>query len=74
MEHIYNVSAIKGRMDNVPRAQRLHDYFKGTSDSIDLIQKKELLAIIKAENSRIEITIQEDIELDELKAKLVKAH
>ena len=72
MEHIYNVSAIKGRMGDVPKAQRLHDYFKGTKDAITLDQKKELLSIINKESSEFYLNLLEDIELDELKRKLIK--
>lgn len=51
MLHIYNLRAIKSLMKNVPKAQRLQNFFnKGKKDNLTEVQIKEVIHIIESES------------------------
>jgi hypothetical protein len=50
MDHIYNLSAIKEKMDNKPRAQRIQEFMnKNEFDKLSIVQAEEIIRVIESE-------------------------
>ncbi len=58
---ILNITAIRDKMLNPPKAQRLHQYFGGQKDKITDEQKLEVLDIVQTESDSIIAQIRHDI-------------
>lgn len=55
---ILNITAIRDKMEDPPRGQRLHNAFKGDWDQLTDAQILDVLKIIKSEHKDVERTFE----------------